>query len=80
MDTEVNQAEIINILSIFGDYRRAADWAWAELAFCVREGILDDEEFYLEPLALIRRGEIAEMLYRMMDRANLVVMDHQYIN
>jgi len=72
MDTEVNQAEIINILSIFGDYRRAADWAWAELAFCVREGILDDEEFYLEPLALIRRGEIAEMLHRMMDRANLV--------
>jgi hypothetical protein len=51
---------------MFGDYRSAADWAWGSLAFCYREGILDDYEFYIRPTEAITRGEVAEMLYRLL--------------
>jgi len=72
MNISLTDAEILNTLAIFGDYRTAASWAWSELAFCFREGILDDSEFYIEPLIPILRGEVAEMLYRLLDRANLL--------
>jgi len=72
MNTDMGRIEIINTLAMFGDYRTASDWAWESLAFCVGESIIDDYEFYLQPLAPITRGEIAEMLYRLLDRANLL--------
>lgn len=72
MQTDMNRVEIINTLAMFGDYRRANDWAWNALAFCVREGIIDDAEFYLLPHQAITRGEIAEMLYRLLERTNLL--------
>jgi len=72
MDTSLNEREILNILAQFGDYRTAAGWAQDALAFCYREGILDDSEFYIQPLAEITRGEIAEMLYRLLGKSNLL--------
>ena len=72
IDTNLTDWEILNTLAMFGDYRTAADWAWSALAFCFREGILDDYEFYITPTAIISRGEIAEMLYRLLFRANLL--------
>jgi len=72
MDTDLGEVETLNLLAMFGDYRTAARWAWSSLAFCYREGILDDAEFYIQPLIAITRGEIAEMLYRMLGRANLL--------
>ena len=72
MITDMGNVEIINTLAMFGDYRTAANWAWEALAFCYREGILDDYEFYIQPQAQITRGEIAEMLYRLLDRVNLL--------
>jgi len=72
MNTELGTVETINILAMFGDYRTAANWAWGALAFCYNEGILDDYEFYIHPHAPITRGEIAEKLYRLLDRANLL--------
>jgi len=71
LDTSLSHTETLNILAMFGDYRTAADWAWEALAFCYREGILDDYEFYIQPNAAISRGEIAEMLHRLLDRAGL---------
>jgi len=72
MSTDMGNVEIINTLAMFGDYRTAAEWAWEALAFCYRESILDDYEFYIRPNAPITRGEIAEMLHRLLDRANLL--------
>jgi len=72
INNELGNVEIINILSMFGDYRTAAQWAWEALAFCYREGILGDYEFYILPTEPITRGEIAEMVYRLLDRANLL--------
>jgi len=72
MQTDLGNVETINILAMFGDYRTAADWAWSSLAFCYREGILDDYEFYIRPGAAITRGEVAAMLYSLLNRANLL--------
>ena len=72
MHTDFGTVETINVLAMFGDYRTASNWAWASLAFCYFEGILDDYEFYIQPHIAITRGEIAEMLYRLLDRANLL--------
>ena len=72
INTDLGNVEIINILAMFGDYRDAANWSWEALAFCYREGILDDYEFYINPTAPITRGEVAEMLYRLLNRANLL--------
>ena len=72
LNTEMGRVEIINYLAIFGDYREASEWAWESLAFCVREVIIDDYEFYLLPHTAITRGEIAEMLYRLLTIAGLL--------
>ena len=72
LDTALNDAAVLNILAAFGDSRAAADWARAALAFCFHSGILDDTEFYIEPQTAILRGEIAEMLYRLLGKANLL--------
>jgi len=72
MDTQLMDIEIMNILAMFGDSRQVAGWARSDLAFCFREGILDDAEFYIQPTAPISRAEIAEMMYRMMRQAGLV--------
>ena len=72
MDTELSAAAVLNILAPFGDYRTAANWAHEALAFCFNEGILDDTEFYILPRQAITRGEVAEMLYRVLRQAELL--------
>ena len=72
LDTTLSDTEILNILAQFGDSRTVSDWAREALAFCYREKILDDYEFYIQPSASILRGEIAQMLYNLLYRANLL--------
>lgn len=72
INTSISNVEIINILALFGDYRTAAEWAWEALAFNYREGILSDQEFYINPTAPILRGEIADMLYQLLLMGNLL--------
>jgi hypothetical protein len=71
MDVARGEVEIRDTLAQFIDYRAVPDWAQAPLAFCYSEGIIDDSALEIEPLAEARRGEIAEMLYRLLDRAAL---------
>ena len=72
MDTDMNDAAIRDTLAQFGDYRTVADWAKSSLAFCYSEKILDDSEFDIEPGKAATRAEIAEMIYRMLGRSNLL--------
>jgi len=64
--------EIRDTLAIFGDQSAVAPWARESLTFCFNTGILDDYAFYIEPNRAVSRGEIAEMLYRMLGLAGLV--------
>ncbi|MCL2568219.1 MAG: S-layer homology domain-containing protein [Oscillospiraceae bacterium] len=72
LDTTLGDAEVQNILAQFGDSHTAAPWARNGLAFLYHAGILDDFVSNIQPTTAILRGEIAEMLYRLLDRASLL--------
>jgi len=72
MNTTLSETEIQNTLAQFGDYQSVATWAQAELAFLFHAGILDDSASNIQPTTAIQRGEIAEMLHRLLDQANLL--------
>jgi len=60
------------ILAQFDDYRTVAVWAQCQMAFCYYSGILDDDTMEIKPTQAVKRCEIAEMLYRLLDKANLL--------
>jgi hypothetical protein len=72
LDTALDASTVRDALAQFGDYVTAADWAREALAFCYGAGILDDDALDIRPKEAVKRCEIAEMLYRMLDRANLL--------
>jgi hypothetical protein len=72
MDTARSAVEIRDTLAQFGDYKAVSDYAQSSLAFCYAEGILDDSEFDITPKKAATRAEIAEMLYRLLDKAELL--------
>jgi len=72
MDTTRNDVEVRDTLAPFSDYRTAASWAQSSLAFCYDNSIMDDSALKIEPGKEIKRCEVAEMLYRMLDQANLL--------
>ena len=72
MNTEYTTAAARDVLSQFGDYTKTADWARAPLAFCYDQGILDASALNIQPTVAIKRCEIAQMLYNMLSKANLL--------
>jgi hypothetical protein len=72
MNTDYTTAAARDVLSQFGDYTSCASWAMAPLAFCYDQGILDDSVLNIQPTQEIKRCEIAQMLYNMLDQANLL--------
>ena len=72
MDTGLDEAEIRNMLAQFGDYITAADWAKSSLAFCYKHNILSQEMFDIKPAEAVTRGEIAEMIFRVLGAAELI--------
>ena len=72
MDTSISTDAARNILAQFGDYMTVPTWAWPSLAFCYDAGILSMDEFDIQPLANATRGEVAEMLFRMLEAAKLL--------
>ena len=72
MDTALTETEIRNILAQFGDYRTVASWAQSSMAFCYFAGISDDYEFEIQPTRAVKRSEIAEIMFRLLGKANLL--------
>jgi hypothetical protein len=72
LDTALDASTVRDALAQFDDYVTADAWARESLAFCYRAGILDDDALDIRPKDAVKRCEIAEMLYRMLDRANLL--------
>ena len=72
MDTARRDYEILNTLSVFGDYVTAAQWAKESLAFCYDTEILNGEDWNIEPARAALRCEIAQMLFAMLQCANLL--------
>ena len=72
MNTDYTAAAARDILAQFGDYTKTSDWARAPLAFCYDQGILDASALNIQPTVAIKRCEIAQMLYNMLEKANLL--------
>lgn len=72
MDTQIDLFGAREILAEFIDYVKLSDWAVASAAFCYDRGILPDEELEIQPRKPITRGEIAHMLYGLLNEAELL--------
>ncbi len=72
MDTVMGSGEIRDILAQFTDYVKTSGWARESLAFCYREGILSQSDLEILPKTPIKRCEIAQMIFNMLGRANLL--------
>ena len=73
LDTALDAAAVRSLLASFSDYVTTAAWARESLAFCYQENILDPSDLAIRPADAIRRCEVARMLFRMLDRAELLV-------
>lgn len=72
MNIQRSQEQILDILSQFEDYKTVSGWAEESLAFCYDQGILSQEELLIRPNEAVKRYEIAQMVYRVMEKANLL--------
>ena len=61
-----------NELSRFKDAGSIAEWAEGGVEFCCHFGIWDGTQEYAAPARAILRGEIAQMLYALLDNAELL--------
>ena len=72
LDTAMSEAEQNDILCDYMDYRQIASWAKESMAYCYWNEILNTDDLNAEPKREILRGEVAEMLCRMLNLANLI--------
>ncbi|MCI8595000.1 MAG: hypothetical protein HFF09_07105 [Oscillospiraceae bacterium] len=72
LDTAVTEAAAEEMLSQFSDGMSVVQWARGGVAFCYREGLLDQSGKSVEPNRAITRCEVAEMLYRLLNSAELL--------
>ncbi len=61
-----------DILAPFTDYITVSDWAFAPIAFCYSENILDANETEIMPKSFITRAAVAQMLCNMLEVAELI--------
>lgn len=61
-----------NILSAFSDYTQCASTTMPGLAFCYDKGILDSSAQIIQPQKAVSRGEVAQMLYRLLIELDLL--------
>ena len=72
MNTTLDSVSVQNMLAQFGDYISAADWARESLAFCYDAKILSQEDFDIQSRIAIKRCEIAQMLFNLLNMSNLL--------
>lgn len=72
MINNVEISETRDILAGFTDYIKISDWAVTCVAFCCREKIVSCDDMELRPQTEALRGEIADMICNMLERAELL--------
>ncbi len=72
MNTQMESDAIKELLSAFSDSESISEWARESMAFCYSVTILDMGDVMAEPLRPILRCEIAQMLYNMLAKAELL--------
>ncbi len=72
INTVMDTSSIRDTLAQFDDYLQVPEWAREAMAFCYNSGILDQAGLEIRPSLAIKRGEIAQMLFNMLGKANLL--------
>ena len=72
LTTQLTQAKVLDILSLFGDYPEVSEWAKESVAFCYDSGIWDDSEWDIQPHKHMTRGEMAQMLYNLLNASGML--------
>lgn len=72
LNTEYESSVIRDLLSEFTDYMSTSDWARGSLAFCVDKKIIPIADTELKPKTAVTRAEIAAMLYKLLECADLL--------
>ena len=72
LKSSMSPTDIRDALALYEDYRGISGWAQEAMAFCYQENLFNREDLRAEPLQPILRCEIAELLYRLLGRANLL--------
>ncbi|MCQ2566256.1 MAG: S-layer homology domain-containing protein [Clostridia bacterium] len=72
LDISMTSSMTRDMLAQFGDYRTIASWAQEAMAFCYDTDILDQSALNAEPVRAIRRDEIAQMIFNLLNVANLM--------
>lgn len=61
-----------DILSAYEDYTSVCSWAKESVTFCMDKGIIEADGMRINPGSYVSRSQMAEMLYNILDRANLL--------
>ena len=72
INTDMELITARDILAEFIDYVKTAPWAIKELAFCVDKGIIDDNDINIFPHRAVRRGEVAQMIFNLLRKAEKI--------
>lgn len=72
MDSDINILVAKDVIDKFEDAESVSSWAYPAVGFCIKEGILDCEDGNIMPKELVKRGQIAEMIYKMLGKAKLI--------
>lgn len=71
LDTAMSETAVTAALAAYGDRAQISAWATEALAYCKTSGIFDAGQT-VQPQTPVLRGEIAQMLYQMLDLADLL--------
>lgn len=72
MNTDINILTAKNVIERYEDANEVSAWAYPGLGFCIYEGIVEADDEKLASGRTVTRGQIAEMIYRMMEKAKLI--------
>ncbi len=61
-----------DILSVYEDYTSVSSWAKDSVTFCIDKGIIEADGMRINPCSYVSRSQMAEILYNILDRANLL--------
>lgn len=72
INTDMEAFAARDILAGFTDYVKVSDWAAVSVAVCYDNGIFDDSDITINSKAYVTRAEIAQMLFNMLGKADLL--------
>lgn len=71
-DTALTEEHVARVLARYSDGGSVAAYARGEVAFCAQYALLPDEKTALRPNQKVLRGEVAQMLCRLLEQAGLL--------